>query len=570
MASKTKENSDSPNSVSRNKVSRRGSNHNGGRLLSTVRNAPIGIAECSLEGMYINVNEEFCRITGFTKEEVLTHTIKDISYEQDYAGEMRLHEQLLAGEIASYRIEKRYVRKDAAIIWVQVIRSLVRDSDGNAVYSVGIVQDITAKKQAEKELHETKERYHNLFDLVPVAVYACDANGLILEFNQTAVELWGREPEKNNAAERYCGSFRIYYPDGRPMAHGDCPMARMLQGETLQPHELEILVERPDGVYRNVLAHPWPLKNERGEIIQAINCLYDITDRKQIEEALQLLTLQLESRVQDRTKDLNTAIVALHKEVAERRLAERSLLESGQRLHELSRRLVEAQEDERRALARELHDRAGQTLSALNINLTTIHSQLAGESRDQFGGRIEDSLQLVAEAIALVRNVMADLRPAEIDAYGLVSALKSHISAYMSRYPIRVIFDHADEPMPRLGSGIETMVLRITQEAMTNVARHAHADQIIVSLRREENALKVTIQDNGTGIPAMQESMRPGSHGLTFMRERVEAVGGGFQIFSTTETGTRIEVTVNLGNEDPTAQLIDSRERNKLSILRSA
>ena len=146
--------------------------------------------------------------------------------------------------------------------------------------------DITEQKQAEQALHESKERYRNLFDLVPVAVYACDADGMIQEFNHRAVELWGREPEKNNPKEKFCGSFKIYYPDGRFMPHAACPMARMLGGETLEPHELEILVERPDGLRRNVLAHPLALKNERGEIIGAINCLYDITERKQAEEKI--------------------------------------------------------------------------------------------------------------------------------------------------------------------------------------------------------------------------------------------------------------------------------------------
>src|SRR6185503_14099064 len=85
--------------------------------------------------------------------------------------------------------------------------------------------------------------------------------------------------------EKFCDSFKIFYPDGRFMPHGECPMARMMSGETLSQHELEILVERPDGLRKNVLAHPLALKNESGEIVGAINCLYDITERKQAEQA---------------------------------------------------------------------------------------------------------------------------------------------------------------------------------------------------------------------------------------------------------------------------------------------
>jgi signal transduction histidine kinase len=117
-----------------------------------------------------------------------------------------------------------------------------------------------------------------------------------------------------------------------------------------------------------------------------------------------------------------------------------------------------------------------------------------------------------------------------------------------------VIFDHSNEPIPRPGSAIEMTLLRIAQEAMTNVARHAHADQINLSLKQEENTLRITIQDNGVGIPSLQEATRPGSHGLTFMRERAEAVGGNFKIFSTPGEGTSIEVTFTLENGASKAQ----------------
>lgn len=674
---KAKAKADSRKSNSDGKVRRSISKPDGKHLLATYERAPIGIAECSPEGRYISVNEEFCRITGYEKEEVLTRSIKDISHEADYEDEIRLHEQLIAGKIPSYKLEKRYVRKDGEIIWVQVIRSAVRDAQGTALYTVGTVQDITAQRQAEAEiefqahllghvhdaiistndklqitgwnhaaeelygwtgeevlgrsiievtqseltheqrapilerivrenfsiteaihhhkdghaihveargislhgddgkvtgyltavlditqrkqvekaLHEAKEYYRNLFDVIPVAVYACDANGVIQDFSQRAAEMWGRAPERNNPAERYCGSFKMYYPDGRFMPHAECPMARVLRGETLQPHELEVLVERPDGLRKIVIANPQALKNEHGEIVAAINCFYDITELKQSEEALQHLNIQLEGRVQTRTAELQASNKSLGEEVAERKHAEKALLENSKRLQELSRRLVEAQEEERRALARELHDRVGQTLSAMNMNLSMMNDQLSEDARQNFGSRMEDTLHLVAEASALVRNVMADLRPGELDDFGLVSALKSYINEYTSRYEIKVLFDASYQRIPHLGPSIEITLLRIAQEGMTNVARHARATQITLSLQQEENTIRMTIQDNGVGIPSLQASTHHGSHGLTFMRERVEAVGGIFKIFSIPGTGTTIEVTVMVENGAPKAEL---------------
>lgn len=132
----------------------------------------------------------------------------------------------------------------------------------------------------------SEQRYRSLFDLVPIAVYACDAKGVILEYNRHAAKLWGREPHANGAREKFCGSHRIYYPDGRHMPHQHCPMARALRGEKLHEKDLEIIVEREDGERRHVMPAPKILKNRRGQIIGAINCLYDVTEHKLAQEAL--------------------------------------------------------------------------------------------------------------------------------------------------------------------------------------------------------------------------------------------------------------------------------------------
>ena len=414
--------------------------------------------------------------------------------------------------------------------------------------SKGLTRVDMDRRQAEQNLRASEELYRNLFDLVPVAVYICDAEGLIQEFNHRAVELWGREPKKNDPNEKFCGSFKIFYPDGRYMPHGECPMARMMGGETLEPHELEILVERPDGLRRNVLAHPLALKNERAEIVGAINCLYDITERKQAEEALRDLNLQLESRVQNRTVKLQEANQSLLNEITERQKVEEALHESRKRLQILSQRLVEVQEEERRAIARELHDSVGQSLSALNINLVILDNQISNYANEQVRTRLNDSMQLTAETINLVRDVMSDLRPAVLDDYGLEAALQSYADQFKSRYGIKILFEKPDRPILRLGSSIEMTFLRIAQEALQNIARHAHADQVNLSLWQEEKAIRLVVQDNGTGIESWQDANRPGSHGLTIMRERADAVGGNLRVLSVSGKGTKVEVSIPIEN----------------------
>ena len=157
--------------------------------------------------------------------------------------------------------------------------------NGVLLFQTAIV-DLSARQRAEESLRQSEKRYRTLFDLVPVAVYTCDAEGLIQEYNQRAVELWGREPKTNDSSEKFCGSLKLFYPDGRPMPHHKCPMARALRGEKLTAPDLEILVEQSSGARRNVLVSPTALRGGQGKIIGAINCLHDITTRKRTENAL--------------------------------------------------------------------------------------------------------------------------------------------------------------------------------------------------------------------------------------------------------------------------------------------
>src|SRR4029434_10656938 len=113
-----------------------------------------------------------------------------------------------------------------------------------------------------------------------------DASGVIQEFNRRAVELWGCEPRSGDTDQRFCGSFKMFRPDGRFMPHEQCPMAEVVAGTLSEARDAEVVIERPDGTRVTVIVNIRPLKNHHGQITGAINCFYDITERKQIEEAL--------------------------------------------------------------------------------------------------------------------------------------------------------------------------------------------------------------------------------------------------------------------------------------------
>ena len=159
--------------------------------------------------------------------------------------------------------------------------------------------DITEGRRAEKVVRDSEDRYRTLFDLGPVAVYSCDTSGVIDNFNRRAAELWGREPAVGDTDQRFCGSFRLFHPDGRLMPHDQTPMAEVVSGRISEAHDAEVLIERPDGSRITVIVNIRPLKNDDGEITGAINCFYDITERKRSEVRQHLLMEELNHRVKN-------------------------------------------------------------------------------------------------------------------------------------------------------------------------------------------------------------------------------------------------------------------------------
>ena len=238
-------------------------------------------------------------------------------------------------------------------------------------------------------------------------------------------------------------------------------------------------------------------------------------------------------------------VYAIYRDITEAKRAEEALRQSAERLQTLSRRLVEIQESERRELSRELHDRIGQNLTALKINLDIVLSELPAAIKTAQGPRMHESLELIDATVRSVEEVMAELRPPMLDDHGLLAALR-WIGGQFSRRAGIPITVQGPGDLARLAPAIEIALYRIVQEALTNVTKHAHANHVTISLTVQPGKLELVVADDGDGFDATAVSRRgrAGGWGLITMRERAEAIGGILTIESARSRGTRLIVTI--------------------------
>lgn len=404
-----------------------------------------------------------------------------------------------------------------------VARATRFELDG-AVRAVVIHTNITKRKLAEQSLARSESEYRLLLEHASDGIHTYDPRGRILDTNSKFCEMLGYAREE---LLRFNVSDLIRPED---LAAAPVRYDELQSGRTLLT---ERLLLRKDGTLLHVEISGRMI---REGVLQAI--VRDISGRKLAEEELRKAYDELELRVEERTSQLEHANETLKAENAERLRAEESR-------RELLGRLVTAQEEERRSISRELHDRMGQQLAALMMGLKTLGSESYGRrsALDTLRRLEEMSDELSRE----VHTLAWGLRPPALDDLGLETALYNYVEEWAERSRVPVDFHSAGFGDGRLPLTHETALYRIAQEALTNVAKHSGASRVSFILERRGDHVLAVIEDNGSGFDveaASQPSGRSRRLGLLGMRERAALLGGTINVESEPDVGTTLFVRI--------------------------
>jgi PAS domain S-box-containing protein len=401
-------------------------------------------------------------------------------------------------------IEYRVVWPDGSVHVIVGRATVVRDESGRAVRVYGTNVDATERKRAEAAVRENEQLLKFVLETLPISVVVVDPAGDIVLANAATRRMWASEIIVS-AAERRARFKGFWHSSGTQLSPGEWASAVAISEGREVVNEL-IDIAALDGRRKAIANSAAPIRNSDGTIVGAVVVNHEVTDRVRAEEALR---------------------------------------ESAQRLQHLSRRLLDLQEEERRHLSRELHDRLGETLTALSINLTMLKESVQGDACAN--ARIEDSAALVKSTAAAIENIVTELRPPMLDDHGLAAALTWYTKQFAARTGITVSIQ-APGSDERVAPETGIALFRIAQEALNNVAKHAKAGGVVVTLRREASEFAMSISDDGIGLPGADKRAAPRGNGfgMVTMRERAQALGGRFEIGRPPEGGTRVTVSVPL------------------------
>src|SRR5882762_4747727 len=401
---------------------------------------------------------------------------------------------------------------------------------------------MTFPSDADEVFHylQALDQKSNIFRLLPMAAYVVRTDGVVVWYNARAAELWGRKPTVGDTDERFCGSHTLYHADGSHMAHCDTPVALALStGASV--HEEEVIIGRPDGSRVHVSVHIDPIRNPKdGQIIGVVNYFGDLTERKRQEAERERLLREAETR----SAELQEARGELETKVEQRTIA----------LRHLSSHLIHVQDDERRRIARELHDSIGQYLAALGMSVT----KLATAKGATISETLTECREILDRCTNETRTLSHLLHPPLLDEAGFESAARIYVKEFARRSGIEV--DISLNLPYRLPADAEILLFRVLQESLTNIHRHSGSNRANIRAGIDGETVSLEIRDYGRGISQeLLENFKTSGDGvgigLAGIRERLREVDGKLELSSTSD-GTILQVSL---------LMVDAREPPRIS-----
>jgi PAS domain S-box-containing protein len=395
-------------------------------------------------------------------------------------------------------------------------------------------------KQAHDEVETALGKYTDLYDFAPAGYFSLDEKGVIREVNLTGASLLG--VEMSRLVNRRLALFVA--PASR--APFQDLLSRVFAGQGGQAGEAALL--KADGAPFWVDLHASSAVSHQGARKWCRLAVLDITARKQAEEA------------QRHVEVLAAANQELKEEIVRRQAVEEALKKSEQRssqllvearqmqeqLRFLSHQILLAQEEERKQISRELHDDISQTLTGIHVHLATLTTDHEIHSKG-LQQKIARTQQLVEQSVEIVHRFARELRPAMLDDLGLIPAMQAYLKEFTQRTGLHIHFTAFTDTKTKLLDNVQrTALYRVAQEALNNVARHAQASHVKVSLLKVPGAIRMEIHDNGKSFEAdrVLSDKKNKRLGLIGMRERMAMIGGTFSVTSAKDQGTTIQVEI--------------------------
>ena len=493
----------------------------GARLAAIIEASDDPIVGKTLDGVITSWNRAAERLYGYSADEAIGQHVFLIIPDDRRAEEEDVLSRLRRGEKIDHFETVRRAR-GGRLIPVSLTVSPIKDATGRIIGAFKVARNVTESQQNDR----VRARLAAIVDSSDDAIISKTLDGVVTSWNRAAERLFGY------AADEAIGrNILLIIPEDRRREEEEV-LARLRRGQKID--HFETVRRTKDGRLIPISLTVSPVRDAKGTLIGASKIARDISERVLAQEALRRAREQLEERVRERTVELTVSNEELRREIEQKRRIE-------EQRAQLFTRLVLAQEDERRRIARELHDQLGQQMTGLRLTLVTL-KRLAPE-RSELQRHVEVLEELTSQIDRDLSFRVWELTPAALEGAGLAAALTDYAASWSKRFGINAHV-HAGRPIEGvLIAEMETTVYRFAQEALNNIAKHARADRVDIVLERSDEQISLIVEDNGVGFnPAEAGSGR--GFGLRGMRERAALAGATCLIESAPGKGTTIILRV--------------------------